>query len=194
MVFKRNPRKSSYQKGGPIFNQDAYKSFGPEAHNAFQEGWMPQSSPQSGATIFYNRYALLNSVNIPNDSRKGHLAMIGHDNGLFDIATQDASGKQFGEYIMRNSPYQQAHDYFTNNGSVIKQRADNIIKGTNEQADGSLIAGLKEGGIQINPKNKGKFTQYKKRTGKTTQEALHSDDPHVRKMAQFALNASHWKK
>jgi len=47
-------------------------------------------------------------------------------------------------------------------------------------------------GIHIKPENKGKFTAYKKRTGKTTEEALHSKDPHVRKMAQFAKNASKW--
>lgn len=46
--------------------------------------------------------------------------------------------------------------------------------------------------IHIKPENKGKFTAYKKRTGKTTEEALHSKDPHVRKMAQFSKNASHW--
>lgn len=51
----------------------------------------------------------------------------------------------------------------------------------------------RKGGIKINPKNKGKFTAYKKKTGKTTQEALHSKDPHVRRMANFARNAKKWK-
>lgn len=48
--------------------------------------------------------------------------------------------------------------------------------------------------IKIKPENKGKFTAYKKRTGKTTEEALHSSDPHVRKMANFAKNAKKWHK
>jgi hypothetical protein len=48
-------------------------------------------------------------------------------------------------------------------------------------------------GIRIKPENKGKFTAYKKRTGKTTEEALHSKDPHVRQMANFARNAKKWK-
>lgn len=48
------------------------------------------------------------------------------------------------------------------------------------------------GGINIKPSHKGRFTAYKARTGKTTSEALHSSDPHVRKMAQFASNASKW--
>lgn len=47
-------------------------------------------------------------------------------------------------------------------------------------------------GIHIKPQNKGKFTAYKKRTGKTTAEALHSKDAHVRQMANFARNAKKW--
>jgi len=52
----------------------------------------------------------------------------------------------------------------------------------------------KKSPIKIKPENKGKFTAYKKRTGKTTSEALESKDPGVRKMANFARNAKKWKK
>lgn len=48
------------------------------------------------------------------------------------------------------------------------------------------------GGIHIKKANVGKFTAYKQRTGKTTEEALHSKDPHVRQMANFARNAKKW--
>lgn len=48
------------------------------------------------------------------------------------------------------------------------------------------------GSIHINPENKGKFTDYKERTGKTTEEALHSSDAHVRQMANFSRNAKKW--
>lgn len=51
---------------------------------------------------------------------------------------------------------------------------------------------IAKSGIHIKPENKGKFTAYKKRTGKTTEEALHSKDPRVRKMANFAKNAKKW--
>lgn len=51
----------------------------------------------------------------------------------------------------------------------------------------------KNGGINIKPSHKGRFTAYKARTGKTTSEALQSSDPHVRQMANFARNASKWK-
>lgn len=50
-----------------------------------------------------------------------------------------------------------------------------------------------QGGIHIKPSHVGRFTEYKKRTGKTTEEALHSPDPHVRQMANFARNAAKWK-
>jgi hypothetical protein len=59
------------------------------------------------------------------------------------------------------------------------------------------IAGIRMmaggGSIHIKPENVGKFTEYKRRTGKTTSEALHSSDPHVRQMANFARNAAGWK-
>lgn len=51
----------------------------------------------------------------------------------------------------------------------------------------------KGGKIHIKPSHKGRFTAYKARTGKTTAQALHSSDPHVRQMANFARNASKWK-
>lgn len=49
-------------------------------------------------------------------------------------------------------------------------------------------------GIVIKPQNKGKFTRYKKRTGKTTAQALKSKSAKVRKMANFARNARKWRK
>lgn len=52
---------------------------------------------------------------------------------------------------------------------------------------------LKSGGIHINPKNKGKFTATKKKTGKSTEELTHSKNPLTRKRAVFAQNAKKWK-
>lgn len=59
--------------------------------------------------------------------------------------------------------------------------------------EGAPQAAYKYGGIHIKPSHKGRFTAYKERTGKTTEEALHSKDPHVRQMANFARNAAKWK-
>lgn len=47
--------------------------------------------------------------------------------------------------------------------------------------------------IKINPKNKGKFTATKKRTGKSTEELTHSKNPTTKKRAVFAQNAAKWK-
>lgn len=55
------------------------------------------------------------------------------------------------------------------------------------------VKSLKKGGIYINPKNKGKFTALKKRTGKSTAELTHSKNPLTRKRAIFAQNAKKWK-
>lgn len=57
---------------------------------------------------------------------------------------------------------------------------------------GSTVTGLKFGGIHIKPSHKGRFTAWKARTGETTERALHSSNPHVRQMANFARNAAKW--
>ena len=48
-------------------------------------------------------------------------------------------------------------------------------------------------GIHIKEENKGKFTETKKRTGKSTEELTHSKNPLTRKRAIFAQNAKKWK-
>lgn len=61
--------------------------------------------------------------------------------------------------------------------------------------DQGLIDYLKKGKkIYIKPENRGKFTETKKRTGKTTEELTHSKNPLTRKRAIFAQNAKLWNK
>lgn len=48
------------------------------------------------------------------------------------------------------------------------------------------------GSIYIDPKNKGKFTETMRRTGKSAEELSHSSNPLTRKRAIFALNARKW--
>ena len=48
--------------------------------------------------------------------------------------------------------------------------------------------------IDIDPKNKGKFTATKKATGKSTEELTHSKNPLTRRRAIFAQNAKKWSK
>ena len=48
--------------------------------------------------------------------------------------------------------------------------------------------------MDIDPKNKGKFTATQKRTGKSTEELCHSKNPLTRKRANFAKMAKRgWK-
>lgn len=63
----------------------------------------------------------------------------------------------------------------------------------NPYPNGTGSQAIADSGIHIKPSHKGRFTAYKERTGKTTEEALHSKDPHVRQMANFARNAKKWK-
>lgn len=48
-------------------------------------------------------------------------------------------------------------------------------------------------GIHIKKENRGKFTETKKRTGKTTEELTHSKNPLTRKRAIFAQNSKKFK-
>jgi hypothetical protein len=74
-------------------------------------------------------------------------------------------------------------------GGRVYQDGGNIANDFNDDAYFSM---LKYGGIHIKPSHEGRFTAYKKRTGKTTEEALHSKDPHVRQMANFSRNSKAW--
>jgi hypothetical protein len=48
--------------------------------------------------------------------------------------------------------------------------------------------------MEIKASHKGDFTRYKSKSGKSTSEALHSKDSHVRAMANFARMAKRgWK-
>ena len=81
--------------------------------------------------------------------------------------------------------------------NVLDNNANNI-SGTQMQnllANYAAYGGplFAEGGrIHIKPENRGKFTETKRRTGKTTEELTHSKNPLTRKRAIFAQNAKKW--
>lgn len=62
----------------------------------------------------------------------------------------------------------------------------------NYAAFGGPLLYSKGGSIHIKPENRGKFTETKRRTGKTTEELTHSSNPITRKRAIFAQNARKW--
>lgn len=82
------------------------------------------------------------------------------------------------------------------NSLMNKQQPDEQESQDNPQEEQmeAMYGGMyKDGGIHIKPSHVGRFTAYKQRTGKTTEEALHSSNAHVRQMANFARNAAKWK-
>lgn len=82
--------------------------------------------------------------------------------------------------------------------SSLKNNAENIDTTqmqdllTNYAAYGGPLFFANGGGIHIKPENRGKFTETKRRTGKTTEELTHSKNPITRKRAIFAQNARKW--
>lgn len=69
--------------------------------------------------------------------------------------------------------------YYARQWEKQRKQLEKISKGTDES-------------IEIDPKNKGKFTATKKATGKSTEELTHSKNPLTRKRAIFAQNAKKW--
>lgn len=87
------------------------------------------------------------------------------------------------------------------NERSLLNRAENLIdtqmsdlQATYAAYGGPINRYGKGGSIHIKPENRGKFTETKRRTGKTTEELTHSSNPLTRKRAIFALNSRHWNK
>lgn len=82
--------------------------------------------------------------------------------------------------------------------SSLKNNAENIDNTqmqdllANYAAYGGPLLFAEGGRIHIKPENRGKFTETKRRTGKTTEELTHSKNPITRKRAIFAQNAKKW--
>lgn len=82
--------------------------------------------------------------------------------------------------------------------SSLKNNAENIDNTqmqdllANYAAYGGPLLFAEGGSIHIKPENRGKFTETKRRTGKTTEELTHSKNPITRKRAIFSQNAKKW--
>lgn len=75
----------------------------------------------------------------------------------------------------------------------VNSNQNKLQEAYNPYPNGTGSQAIADSGIHIKSSHKGRFTAYKERTGKTTEQALHSKDPHVRQMANFAKNAKKWK-
>lgn len=87
---------------------------------------------------------------------------------------------------------------FDRQNLTLDTNAQNIMQDTignleaNYVAFGGPLYYADGGPIYIKPENRGKFTETKRRTGKTTEELTHSKNPLTRKRAIFAQNAAKW--
>jgi hypothetical protein len=126
-----NDTPTYFKTGGntkqAIYRPELYSAWGDKGENAYKEGWMPVQT-NKGTTVYKNRYDLMNSVEIPNDSRKGSVVITAHSNGKFDINTQDADGKPFGEYIQRNGSIGDLENYFKAKDGLVDSRTQQIAK------------------------------------------------------------------
>ena len=130
------------------------------------------------------------------------------DGGPYTTLLSPDANNSYGEYAYKRVPkytdvvsedieqykYGGQHvaiDYDKHLGDVAHYRNGGQVTMPEDDDD---IPEFAKGGIMIKPSHVGRFTEYKKRTGKTTDQALQSKDPAVRKMAQFAKNAAGWKK
>jgi hypothetical protein len=175
----------------------------------FQQNIQPiqteYNSPNYGANTTFNNNVHLATGSEYMNNLEGNYMQPQASSIAMDIPQQDANSISYQDLLRGN---QQVYTpQFNGNWSPsdIKSMWSQIP----DQLDGRQVlkqeeyqpypeeyfqyGGEAKSGIHIKPENKGKFTAYKKRTGKTTEEALHSKDPHVRQMANFAKNAKKWK-
>ena len=191
------------QTGGPTITDASYVkkpniNFSPKI-TAQQLLDKQLSDPNAVVAIPYGGY--------PGDSMR---MMVNHSTQYGIPTTRDFTGtKGFinsSSQSIKNSLNPKVGDYRVYNDSDLynmnfKKQAggyapfveDNIDDTENDGDYDDSQDWMKIGGIHINPKNKGKFTALKKRTGKSTEELTHSSNPLTRKRAVFAQNASHWK-
>lgn len=83
-----------------------------------------------------------------------------------------------------------ANNSLNNNAENISDTQMGTLLGNYLSLGGNLLS--KGGSIYIKPENRGKFTETKRRTGKTTEELTHSKNSLTRKRAIFAQNAKKW--
>ena len=147
------------------------KIIGQGSQNNSNFAFNTQSPNMQGPARAYSPTSMPNYQGMA--ATQGHAPLAGGN--AYDISQLDCPDFNNGGVI---GPYEYGYDYYQDGGEFNEEDLEE----------------LKYGGIHIKKSHEGRFTAYKKRTGKTTEEALHSKDPHVRQMAQFSLNASKWKK
>lgn len=133
----------------------------------------------------------------PSSAALDHVKKLGVKIQTNDTYASIASrlGKKKGDY---ESKLNSTRIGEKNTAQIMSQRLDSavdILFQDQQVQNGDSMGNeqYKNGGIHIDPSHKGRFTEYLNRTGSTLEQALHSNNPHIRQMANFARNAKSWK-
>ncbi len=191
ILYHINPDYYNTSEAGPKVGINSINKQMHYAKNLQDRGIIPQ-----GENYLIQGYNGYGKINIGHPDLEGATSMYGQE--IPDSGIDFRKTPLYGDRIL-DIKNNLRHNNNINNLVQPEQypRVDynNIVDRTwkNKLEEGGTMEEYKKGGIHIKPSHVGKFTAYKKRTGKTTEEALHSKDPHVRAMANFARNASHWK-
>lgn len=151
-----------------------------------------------------NQPTQTDSVELPH-AFVDHDEVIDRENRVFSDKHKTPEGKTIAKEAKKLEKMKSTNPKHTAANAHVEGKLDRLFdyqQSLNRQqyADGGELPDgeatqqyMAEGGkIHIKPQNRGKFTAYKERTGKTTEEALHSSDAHASKMANFAKNAKKW--
>ena len=137
----------------------------------------------------HTQAALLQSVdNLDTNKDFGIMANFAADGGpiiIFPSSGQDNTSFGAVDYSLRANKLALEQQ-------KLNRRFPETSPNTSSLNTGILKTFSDGGGIHIDPKNRGKFNETKRRTGKTTEELTHSKNPLTRKRAIFAQNAAKW--
>ena len=137
----------------------------------------------------HTQAALLQSVdNLDTNKDFGIMANFAADGGpiiIFPSSGQDNTSFGAVDYSLRANKLALEQQ-------KLNRRFPETSPNTSSLNTGILKTFSDGGGIHIDPKNRDKFNETKRRTGKTTEELTHSKNPLTRKRAIFAQNAAKW--
>lgn len=124
-MSKRKYTVKKYPTGG---EPDRYSIWGNLSDTVKKEGWLPSTWNKDYTEFSPNYGAEGKNVLIDGKNPSGNVVVRAGNNGLFDILIRD-SGKQHPDfYVKKGLNASDAHNYFVNDESLIKQRSDAIVK------------------------------------------------------------------
>jgi hypothetical protein len=112
-----------------------YSAWGDYAKQAQSQGWFPETS-YDHFTVYKSPYGTAFNKVMLGGGKYGNIALIGDNNSkTFDIVIRDSDNQPVHTIYKGISP-KDAQTYLTNANSIIAQRNNSIIQGTNiDRAD-----------------------------------------------------------